>query len=64
MAMIDLVAIEGRSLPREDVRYRMVDGTDEAPTTVPESPYYRRALARGDVRLAAAAKTSKPKKEG
>lgn len=59
---LEIVAVEGRSLPREDLRSRFVDGTDEAPNVVPSSSYYRKALARGDVRLPV--KTSKPKKEG
>lgn len=44
-----LAAVPGRSLPREDARFRMVDGTQVEPTIVPSSSYYRRAIARGDV---------------
>lgn len=32
------------------MRTRFVDGTDEAPTEVPNTSYYRRGLLRGDVR--------------
>lgn len=53
-----LVAVEGRALPREDFRTRYVDGTDAAPTAVDDTIYYRRALARGDVRA------PKPTKKG
>lgn len=55
---LELVAVEGRSLPREDIRARYVTGTDAEPTTVPDTIYYRRALARGDVRA------PKPRKKG
>lgn len=54
-ATLLLVAVPGRSLPREDMRSRMIDGTDAAPSPVPSTTYYRRALARGDVREASAA---------
>jgi hypothetical protein len=49
MSRLRLVAVPGRTLPREDDRSRIVDGTDASPTDVPSTAYYRRALARGDV---------------
>ncbi len=47
--MHHLVAVEGRLLPREDMRTRFITGTEAEPTVVPTSAYYRRAIARGDV---------------
>lgn len=55
---LSLVAVEGRLLPREDIRARVINGTDAAPSVVPDTIYYRRALARGDVRA------PKPTKKG
>ncbi len=54
-----LVAVEGRSLPREDVRLRFIDGTPDAPNAVASTSYYRRAVARGD---ALRVEAPKPKK--
>jgi hypothetical protein len=50
MAKLELVQVDDRLLPLEDLRSRYVTGTDAEPTTVQDSAYYRRALARGDVR--------------
>jgi hypothetical protein len=54
-----LVAVEGRSLPREDVRLRFIDGTPDAPNVIASSSYYRRAIERGDVRSVEAPKPKK-----
>lgn len=49
--------VEGRSLPRENAPKTRI--TEECP--VPNSPYYRRAIARGDIELADALKVKAPK---
>lgn len=64
MTTHNLVAVEGRSFPREDMRTRFIDGTDEAPTVVPTSAYYRRGIARGDVREVPSAPAKQPKLKG
>lgn len=64
--MIEVTAVEGRSLPREDAPRRRVEGTMKVPNTL----YYRRALSRGDIKLASetkpaeAASKKAPAKEG
>lgn len=62
MPTLRLIAVPGRSLPREDLRSRMVDGTEAAPTVVESSAYYRRALTRGDVVEAPPENAPKPGK--
>ena len=48
MDMIRIKPVEGKSLPLEAQPRRRVMQT----TTVPNTAYYRRAIARGDVALA------------
>ena len=54
---IQVRPVEGRALPRENAPKARI--SEECP--VPNSAYYRRALARGDIELATAPKQKAPK---
>lgn len=56
MDTIRIKPVEGKSLPFETQPRRRVD----AEVTVPNTAYYRRAVARGDVDLCAEHKPSAP----
>ncbi len=55
---IRVVPVEGRTLPVEGAPSRNVDSEREVPNTA----YYRRAIARGDIELAPA-KPARVKRE-
>ncbi len=62
MEMLKVRAVPGRTLPLEDNSRKYVEGTTE----VPNSRYYRRAIANGDLELVTEkpAPKSAPRTEG
>lgn len=57
MNTLRIFAVEGRSFPREDARDRFVVATEADPLEVPDTPYYRRGIRRGDIGEATTPKT-------